>query len=246
MANRDPLTTEKLARRAEGLQKLGSSPARIRAILSGLNVTPEQVDEVMAGMEAAANQRKRADSNYLWLLGGLSIFLIVVVFALGYIPRLAATAETEAAPKITPKPGVAVPNGPSNAPTATLSPQSIVKTLAPNVPLQLIPSLLPSNIPANFRLATSAVVQEPTQGVVGKCPKAELDAARLFGGEPKNWSYDIETNGWTMTVVGPGVEIHVPEGMSAGFLELANGPEMKTAHGPVTLTDVNFVAISCP
>jgi hypothetical protein len=242
MAERDPLSTEELTCRAQGLLQLGNSPARIRATLSKLNATPEQVDEAMASIEVAHVRRTRSDSTYLWILGGVTVLFFITIFLAGYW-RLVANA-----PVATPTSKAIAPGGsvPRPQATSTISIQSAVKTLAPNIPIEMLPSMLPSNIPANFMLATPVIVKEPTRGTIEGCPKNTLDAAHLFGGDPDNWTLDRQTNGWTMTVVGPGVTIHVPEGMQAGYLLLANGPEMRSVSGPATLKDINFIALSCP
>jgi len=242
MAERDPLTTEELKHRAQGLLKLGNSPARIRTILSGLNATPEQVDEAMTTIEVAQRLRTRSDSTYLWILGGVTVLFFITIFLAGYW-RLVANA-----PVATPTSKAVAPggSGPRPQPTSTLSVQYMAQTLAPNIPIQMLPSLIPSNIPANFMLATPAVVKEATKGIATNCPTNELGAAELFGGTPKDWSFDRQTNGWTMTAIGPSVTIHVPEGMRGGYILLVNGPEMRSVEGPATLNDINFIAISCP
>jgi hypothetical protein len=98
-------------------------------------------------------------------------------------------------------------------------------------------------------LATPVVVAKPTQASAAThsaCPTVDTEAAQLFGGETSDWNYDRQNNGWTMTSVAKTVTINVPQGFSAGYLVLVNGPEMRTVNGPATLDGINFVAISCP
>lgn len=241
MRDKEPLTTEELTRRARELLRLGNSPNQIRLILSRLNVTTEQVDAALAAIESKTRQQQKADSTYIWILGGTAVMffavIIVGVYAVGSQPVVTAT----------PVPTSSITN--RSVPTVTTSVQVLAQTLAPNIPLQLLPSLIPSDVPANFMLATPVVVAQPTRGsgsVGTGCPSSETEAAKVFGGEADSWAYDRQTNGWTLTSVANTVTITVPEGFTAGYLVLVNGPEMRSVDGPATLEGINFVALSCP
>jgi hypothetical protein len=234
---REPLSTAELLQRAQGLQRLGNSAARIRAVLQNLEATPEQIEEVMASIESVSRQRQSSDSRFIWLLGGITVLFFVVVFFATYWRFVPTSAQNIFVPVPTANPRAKATN--------TLSVQSIAKTLAPGIPVEMLPSLIPSNIPANFMLATPAVQRQPTTGVQTKCPKSPGQAAALFGGDASNWTYDADSNGWTMTQVGNGLNIRVPEGMRGGYLLLVNGPEMRSVDGPATLKDINFIAITC-
>lgn len=240
MSNREPLSTAELAQRAQGLRQLGNSPVRIRAVLVDLQATPDQIEEVIAGIEQAQQRRQRSDSRFIWLLGAVVAVLFVVMFFGTYWRFVGASPLAVFGP-----PTSTAPAGSHPKATATLSVQSIAQTLAPGLPVEMLPSLIPSNIPANFMLATPAVQRQATTGAATRCPKSPGEAAQLFGGLAANWDYDQQTGGWTMTVVGPGVTIYVPEGMRAGYLLLVNGPEMRTVDGPATIKDINFIAITC-
>lgn len=235
-----PLSTAELAQRAQGLRRLGNSPAAIRAVLADLEATPEQIVEVMAGIEKAQSRRQKSDSRFVALLGGAVAILFVAIFFATYWRFVGASPLSVFLPATTAPAGQAHPKA-----TATLSVKSIAQTLAPGIPVEMLPSLLPSNLPANFMLSTPVVVREATTGAGTRCPRSSVDAARLFGGDPSSWTYDPQTNGWTLTVVGPGVTLHIPEGMRGGYLLLVNGPEMRSVDGPATIKGINFIAVSC-
>lgn len=233
-----PLSTVELTQRAQGLHRLGNSPARIRKILAELDATPEQIEEAMAQIDAVEAKRQSNDSFYLWVLGGVTvIFLGVVFFATYWRLVPAAVQQNPLAPAPT--------DNPRAKATSTLSVKSMAQTLMPGVPVEMLPSLIPSNVPANFMLATPAVIRQPTSGTPTRCPRTSAQAASLFGGEAADWTFDPETQGWRMTLVGGGTSVFVPEGMRAGYLLLINGPEMRSVTGPATLKDINFIAITC-
>ncbi|MCC7359905.1 MAG: hypothetical protein IT317_10530 [Anaerolineales bacterium] len=77
------------------------------------------------------------------------------------------------------------------------------------------------------------------------CPLTAELAAALFGGTAANWSYDSENNGWFMTLIDTPTSVRVPANMSAGYLVLGETFEFRNVHGPATLDNINFIAISC-
>ena len=77
------------------------------------------------------------------------------------------------------------------------------------------------------------------------CPFTAELAAAVFGGSAANWSYDFDNDGWFMTVIADPITVRVPLNMSAGYLVAGETLEFRNVHGPATLTNVNFVAISC-
>jgi hypothetical protein len=72
-----------------------------------------------------------------------------------------------------------------------------------------------------------------------------LDAAALFGGQPDDWQFDRDNNGWILIVVGQPITLRVPANMSAGYLVAADSLEMRSELGPATIHNVNFAAVSC-
>lgn len=236
----EQLSTEELKRRASGLLALGNSPARIRKTLEGLGASPEQIDEVMSATETRLQQKERADSRYVWwLVGavGLLMSMLVCIAVLLFEPSVAPVSAENTALSPTQRPQGTRPPAPIQA-----------QTLLPGIPEGLIPKEIPTNIPQDFMVATPVVITGGSAGGsrAATCPKSSLEAANVFGGDPGNWQYDMQTNGWTMTNVGPGVPITVPGGMTAGFMTIVESIEMVSVEGPATIENVNFIAISCP
>jgi len=77
------------------------------------------------------------------------------------------------------------------------------------------------------------------------CPFTSELAAALFGGDSANWSFDAENNGWFMTAFAQPITVRVPLNMSAGYLVVGETLEFRNVHGPATITNVNFIAVSC-
>ena len=240
ISDNDSLTTEELMRRARELSRLGNSPKQIRLVLSRLNVTAEQMDVALATIESKSRQKQKSDSTFIGaLVSAAVVFFTVMLIGAYWLGSRQGSATTVPHAGATNRPG----------PTNTPSLQALAQTLAPNIPWQLLPSLIPADMPANFMLATPVVVIKATS-VPGSaragCPILETEAAKLFGGEASHWAYDRQTNGWTLTSLTQAVALNVPEGFTAGYLVLVNGPEMRSVDGPATLAGVNFVALSCP
>ncbi len=105
-----------------------------------------------------------------------------------------------------------------------------------------IKALVPEGITV-VGVPTPAV--EPAGPPNADCPFTAELAAALFGGAAADWSYDSENDGWFMTVLGPPVTVRVPLNMSAGYLVVGETFEFRNAHGPATISNINFVAISC-
>lgn len=228
------LSTEELKRRAAGLLALGNSPARIRAALEGLGASLDQIDEVMATIETRYKQKEQADSRLLWWLGGAaSVLMGLIIFAVILL------LEQPAAPTT---------NSNGTVVAGTLPPVQVqAQTLLPGLPPGLIPKEIPSDIPPDFMAATPVVIPNATSnGNAAKCPRSDIEAANVFGGEVEDWEYNSQSNGWSLTNVGSGVTITVPDGMVAGYMTIVDSIEMVSVDGPVTIENVNFIAISCP
>jgi hypothetical protein len=108
----------------------------------------------------------------------------------------------------------------------------------PSTSGKMIP-VVPTDI---IRAVTPEVIQEPLTGaVVAVCPTTRTDAARLFGGEARDWTK--KSDGWRYLTT-PQATVHLPKGMSALLLLDVN---LKTANlvGPATINNVFAMTIYC-
>jgi len=109
----------------------------------------------------------------------------------------------------------------------------------------ILPAPMQTAIPEGARILKPPPViihQQPYTGRTERCPQSAGDAVRLFGGNLKQWTKAMV--GWTMISPDP-VLVNVPEGMSAGYLIFIERPEFYSVLGPVTIENINFLAISC-
>ena len=77
------------------------------------------------------------------------------------------------------------------------------------------------------------------------CPTTINQASALFGGPAADWAFNHDQQGWIFILAGSPIDIHVPANMTAGYLVIGATLEMRSAVGPATLHNVNFVAVSC-
>jgi len=78
------------------------------------------------------------------------------------------------------------------------------------------------------------------------CPTSAEQASALFGGPSSAWSFNHDQQGWIFILADQPSSVRVPANMSASYLVIAQNLEMRSVVGPVTLHNVNFVAVSCP
>lgn len=139
---------------------------------------------------------------------------------------------------------------PEQATAQAATAQSVVATAAAVAATEHIEDGVPDWIRALVPEGLT-VVGVPTPSVettgppASDCPFTAELAAAMFGGSSGNWSYDADNNGWFMTVFAQPVTVRVPLNMSAGYLVVGETMEFRNVHGPATITNVNFVAISC-
>lgn len=147
-------------------------------------------------------------------------------------------------------------NGPSPTPAATsavlgslfpatptLSPQDLATKVANSSGLpSWVATLVPSGI---------TVLNVPTPSVESKgppsapCPTTSAQASALFGGPAGSWSFSHQEQGWILILADKPTSIRIPDGMSAGYLVIGETLEMRSALGPATVNNVNFIAVSC-
>ncbi|MEW6093555.1 MAG: hypothetical protein AB1531_06275, partial [Chloroflexota bacterium] len=79
-----------------------------------------------------------------------------------------------------------------------------------------------------------------------QCPRTASQAADLFGGHADAWSSPPNSNGWVMIDPGQANTLYIPQGMKAAYIELGSTITLVEISGPVTLSNVYYIAISCP
>ena len=94
-----------------------------------------------------------------------------------------------------------------------------------------------------IRAIIPEIIQEPSKGAVAAiCPMTRSDAARLFGGEARDWNG--KNDNWSF-ITTPQATVYVPKGMSALLLLDVN---LNTVNldGPATIKNVFAITIYCP
>jgi hypothetical protein len=240
----DPLlTTDELARRAEQLRAPGNSAAQTRKILASTPSRPEDVDAAMALVEARLKHRRDSDVRFLRLALAVSCLALAGIIRVGMTfggPEQGMAATSAARPS----PASGLPGGATPA-APPLSVQDQARTLLPGLPVEMVTFAVPTGVAPDFMLSTPAVIPGNAPDA-SRCPRNAVDAALLFGGMARDWTFDAQTSGWMMMTIGSGVTIHLPGNMRAGYLVITNAPEMRSVGGPVTIDNINFAGISCP
>jgi hypothetical protein len=208
--------------RIKQLRALGNSSKEIRATLTQAEKDPERVRTILGIIAQMERQEQTRQSNKLvWWLGILIVMVIILVGAgIVFQPKnLSPEAATSAA-------GTA---GPTLPPTQ--APNPAVKLLNLNTPV----------------VKVGAVPPGASNAKASGCPRTAQQAADMFGGKPADWYYPPSSNGWVMAKAGgTSASIFVPKGMKAAYLQLSNRLNLIEVNGPATLSDVYYVAVSCP
>lgn len=222
-----PVDPEETVERAKKLYALGNSVSQIKTILENSKATPDQVEAALAEVTRLDRKKRERNQSSMWLMGSVgTVFFILIA---GVAAVLVVRPELQP-PTATPRP------------TSPVSGQSL-----PGLPS--LPNL-PFTVPTD---AVATVMAQPTTGVqrgvgpqASNCPATPIGAAQLFGGKPDYWSENNDFGkAWVMIATGDPLTISVPANMSAGYIRMGEGLEMISVVGPATLTNVNFVTISC-
>ncbi len=149
---------------------------------------------------------------------------------------------------------VKIANGPSPTPassvlgglfpaTATLSANDLATGDAKKSKLPpWLATLVPSSITV-INVATPSL--DPNGPPKSACPATAAEASVLFGGPADSWSFSRQLQGWIFILADNPTSIRIPANMTAGYLVLGDSLTMLSAVGPVTIHNVNFVAVSC-
>lgn len=79
---------------------------------------------------------------------------------------------------------------------------------------------------------------------ITQCPGNPSQAAELFSGEPRFWSEEHGFRAWAMVNTGTPSTIRIPQNMVAGYMKM-DSLEMITVQGPATISNLNFIVITC-
>ena len=215
-----PPVSRELIAKIQELRALGNSPRQIQAILDRSVSSPEEMQAALAEMARLERVKRAREGRTLWLVGSSVAVAIVLMIGAAWIVGLRNTSSA-----VTGTPGT---------------------PLAPNLPpalLTLIPpgvTVLPA--PTVF-VQTAAPAPGGSSGPVA-CPTIAVGAAKLFGGEASNWSYDSQSLGWTFISTKP-TTLNLPAGMYMGYVEFGASLSVTQVGGPATVGNVVFAAISC-
>jgi hypothetical protein len=93
-----------------------------------------------------------------------------------------------------------------------------------------------------IRAIIPEIIQEPSKGAVAAiCPMTRSDAARMFGGEARDWNG--KNDSWSF-ITTPQATVHVPKGMSALLLLDVNVNTVNLV-GPATIKNVFAITVYC-
>jgi hypothetical protein len=213
---------EEVWSRALRMYRMGNKPKMIQLMLIQSGMTQEQTDEIFVKLKKIAEQDAQRQNQKFWTVAGISLFFIVLaacsgIYMSGKLPILLG--------KITVTP----------LPTVVDQPSTISKLL----------NLVPNNAkPGLGNLPDTKVDNNKGPGKAA-CPATPEAAAELFGGSPSIWRWDTsQLPSWQMISTGSSVNVSVPEGMVAGYLDNKSF-QMQSVNGPATISNVNFLVITC-
>jgi hypothetical protein len=207
--------------RALRMYRMGNKPRMIQLTLIQSGLTQEQSDVVFAKLDNIAKQDAQRQNQKFWTVAGVSILVVIFlacsgIYLSGNLPVLFGLATLTPAP-------------------SQVSQPSAVDKLLDLVPDDAKPDLL--NLPD-----ITIDYHGPSKAA---CPATPDTAATLFGGDPTYWTRDMnQFPAWQMISTGDSVTVRVPDGMTAGYVD-NKSLKLESIHGPVTISNVNFLAITC-
>ncbi len=213
------LLDDEVWERAISLNRMGNKPKMVEFILIQAGATPAQAQTAFARLKQQSELDAKKLAQKFWLAGG-TLFFVVFVFILAWaFTPILISAQL--------KQGLAGPEG---------------TVIQPNVLLQLLVNL-PTAIKPGF-LKSAPAQARSTSMARAECPLWPSHAAGLFGGQTNQWTSINQATGWQMISAGGPTTIRLPQGMYAAFVNNKTG-ESSTIYGPVTISNVSFIAILC-
>lgn len=206
-----PLTEDDVWRRTVAMSRMGNKPGMIQMILEQGGATHQQAVDAVRHLKRINEKEARQQGQKLFLIAGISIFLLVTVSAVFVFLNLdeltMAAVPTQADP---------------------------MGQLLDLIPDDVKPELL--NLP-DTEVWYGGVAE-------AECPTTSSIASRTFGGVPTAWRKVQQFPAWQMVSVDASYLIHVPPGMTAGYVENQTR-QFYSAYGPAMISNVNFVVINC-
>jgi transcription elongation factor Elf1 len=209
--------------RALRMYRMGNKPKMIQLMLLQSGLTQEQADAVFAKLKKISEREAQQQNRKFWTVAGISIFLFVLaacswIYVSGNLPILLGITT------VTP------------APSQMANQPSAVSMLLNLIPKDAKPSLM--------KLPDTRVVEHHGPGP-SACPATPITAAELFGGEAALWTRDESRfPAWQMISSGDSVTVNVPDGMTAAYVDNKSF-KLLSVHGPATIYNANFLAITC-
>jgi hypothetical protein len=206
--------------RALGMYHMGNKPKMIQLSLLQSGMAQEEAGVIFEKLITLAKQDAERQNQKFWSVAGISLFLIILaagswLYVSGNLSILFGAAPV--------------------TPASVAVKPSVVERLLDLVPEGAKPALL--NLPD-----TTVTNSGPE---ISACPSTAAAAARLFGGTPALWKKDAsQFTSWQMISTGDSVTVRVPNGMVAGYVDNKSF-KLLSVHGPATINNVNFVAITC-
>ncbi|MDR3577689.1 MAG: hypothetical protein P4L50_27805 [Anaerolineaceae bacterium] len=214
-----------LVAQARELYALGNSVSQIRAILGRTKgVKSEELDAILAEVTHLDRKKHNRQTRNLFIAAFVSLIIVSCFLAVVY----ATTGTLPMFPK----------TGQSANSTAVPNPVSIFN-------LAILPNSMKTLVPSGMTISNPyppvIIKGSQSDSATYTCPTDASQAADLFGGLKVNWSYD---QGWIMVSKSP-ANLHVPAGMTAGYIYFSPDMQMKSVNGPVTIQNINMLIISC-
>jgi hypothetical protein len=214
-----PLSDEEVSNRAASLYRMGNKPKMVEFILVQAGATPEQAQAAFARLKQKSEQDAKNLARKFQLAGGI-VLLVILAFIVSRVvtPILISAQLTQ---------GLSSPAG-------TVNQSNVFLLLLDNLPDAIKPGFLK---PASAQVRYTGPARS-------KCPFTVSDAVGIFGGQADRWTRISPSNGWQMMNADASSTIRVPAGMHTTFMDNRTGT-FSTIDGPVTISNINYVAILC-
>jgi len=248
---KEPLVSDEVLKdvvfKAIALNELGNPTWKIRGILKdSAKYTEEQINSAL--MEIEFRDKTKSNRGTIRIALILGAFMLVCSLLVGAF----LLAQSIFSPNI--KQANDMANNISNevSKVRTENPPVLpaqIQTFAPsgvniiNVPTPFI-TKFPSSItgPSDSSTPAPGSSSKSTGIKRANCPLNSTDAAALFGGNEKNWSFQKQQ--WVM-LDNNGATVSLPDGMTGGYLVVSSGMEIKSVLGPAKIGNIYMIMISC-
>ncbi len=212
------LSDEEVWDRMLGLYRLGNQPKTIQFMLIQVGATREQAESAFVRLKQWSEKDAQNKNKRLWLVLGITIALVVSLMAAVVVISSRISSQLQA--------------GKKNPPVAN---QSIL-------PVQML-KVIPDSVKPEFLKSPPARV-EKAGPEKSRCPLLSEEAASLFGGKAEGWKQGSQLGSWQMMSTDVPATIRIPKGMYSAFIDNTTF-EFKSADGPATIYNVNFIVITC-